>query len=62
MTLQEAMKDSAYRVRDPYVGRDGIDWLERWSDELHRDLPGASWQDPPQQIVDEYDRTNNDRR
>ena len=62
VTLQEAMKDPAYRVRDPYVGRDGIDWLERWSHELHWDLPWASWQDPPPQIVDEYDRTNNDRR
>jgi peptidoglycan/xylan/chitin deacetylase (PgdA/CDA1 family) len=62
VTLEEAMKDPAYRARDPYVGHDGIDWLERWSDELHRDLPWDSWQDPPKQIIDEYDRTNNDRR
>lgn len=61
VTLNEAMKDSAYRVRDPYVGHGGIDWMERWSDELHRELPWDSWQDPPQQIIDEYDRTNNDR-
>jgi peptidoglycan/xylan/chitin deacetylase (PgdA/CDA1 family) len=62
VTLEEAMKDPAYRLGDPYVGRDGIDWLERWSDELHKDLPWDSWQDPPAQIVQEYDRTNNDRR
>lgn len=61
VTLNEAMKDSAYRVRDPYVGHGGIDWMERWSDELHRELPWDSWQDPPQQIINEYDRTNNDR-
>ncbi|QUD85968.1 polysaccharide deacetylase family protein [Phenylobacterium montanum] len=61
VTLDEAMKDPAYRTRDPYVGHDGIDWMERWSNELHKDLPWDSWQDPPRQIVEEYDRTNNDR-
>jgi peptidoglycan/xylan/chitin deacetylase (PgdA/CDA1 family) len=61
VTLNEAMKDSAYRVRDPYVGHGGIDWMERWSDELHRELPWDSWQDPPQQIIEEYDLTNHDR-
>jgi len=61
VTLEEAMKDPAYRVRDPYVGHDGIDWIERWSNELHRELPWDSWQDPPKQIVEEYDRTNDDR-
>lgn len=62
VTLKAAMKDPAYRTRDPYVGHDGIDWMERWSTELHKDLPWDSWQDPPKQIVEEYDRTNNDRR
>ncbi len=61
VSLPEAMKDPAYLTRDPYVGPDGIDWMERWSDELHKPLPWASWQDPPAQIVQEYDRTNNDR-
>lgn len=61
VTLEEAMKDPAYRIRDPYVGHDGIDWMERWSDELHKELPWDSWQDPPAEIVQEYDRTNNDR-
>jgi peptidoglycan/xylan/chitin deacetylase (PgdA/CDA1 family) len=59
--LDDAMKDPAYRLPDPYVGHDGIDWMERWSGELHRGLPWNSWQDPPKQIVDEYDRLNNDR-
>jgi peptidoglycan/xylan/chitin deacetylase (PgdA/CDA1 family) len=62
VTLEQAMKDPAYRTRDPYVGRDGIEWMERWSEELHRELPWDSWQDPPRQIVQEYDRTNTDRR
>lgn len=61
VTLEEALKDPAYRTHDPYVGHDGIDWMERWSDELRKELPWDSWEDPPAQIVQEYDRTNNDR-
>lgn len=61
VTLEEAMKDPAYRIRDPYVGHDGIDWIERWSNELRKPLPWDSWQDPPAQIVREYDALNNDR-
>ena len=61
VTLEEAMKDPAYRLRDPYVGADGIDWIERWSDELHKDLPWSEWRDPPKQIEEEYDRNNHDR-
>lgn len=61
VTLDEATKDPAYRLGDPYAGRDGIDWIERWSDELHKSLPWDSWQDPPAQIVKEYDALNSDR-
>jgi peptidoglycan/xylan/chitin deacetylase (PgdA/CDA1 family) len=61
VTLDEAMKDPAYRLRDPYVGPDGIDWMERWSQQLRKELPWDSWRDPPEQIVQEYNRNNNDR-
>jgi peptidoglycan/xylan/chitin deacetylase (PgdA/CDA1 family) len=61
VTMKDAMKDPAYRTRDPYVGHDGIDWIERWSIELHKELPWDSWQDPPAQIEHEYDALNNDR-
>lgn len=61
VTLEEAMRDPAYRTPDPYAGPDGIDWMERWSAALHKDLPWASWQDPPAEIGQEYDRNNNDR-
>ena len=60
--LDRAMKDPVYRLGDPYVGHDGVAWLERWAEARHKDLPWDSWQDPPKDIVDEYDRTNNDRR
>jgi peptidoglycan/xylan/chitin deacetylase (PgdA/CDA1 family) len=62
VTLDEAMRDPAYRTHDPYVGRDGIEWMERWSQELHKELPWDSWRDPPAEIVQAYDRVNNDRR
>jgi peptidoglycan/xylan/chitin deacetylase (PgdA/CDA1 family) len=61
VSLETAMKDPAYRLGDPYVGRDGIDWLERWSNALHKPLPWASWQDPPADIVREYNALNNDQ-
>jgi hypothetical protein len=28
---------------------------------LHKELPWDSWQDPPAEIVQDYDRTNSDR-
>jgi peptidoglycan/xylan/chitin deacetylase (PgdA/CDA1 family) len=62
VTLDEAMKDPAYRTHDPYVGHDGIEWNERWSQELHKDLPWASYEDPPKNIVEEYDRNSHDQR
>ena len=61
VTLEKAMKDPAYRLRDPYVGPEGIDWMERWSQDLHKDLPWDSWQDVPKPIEEEYDRNNKDR-
>ena len=61
VTLEEAMRDPAYRLGDPYVGKDGIDWIERWSNQLHKQLPWGTWADPPAQIVREYDAVNNDR-
>jgi len=61
VSLDEAMRDPAYRLRDPYTGKDGIDWLERWSDEQHKTMPWALWRDPPKQIEDEYERNNHDR-
>ena len=62
VTLEAAMKDPAYRTRDGYVGRGGIGWMERWARELHRELPWDSWQEPPQQIIREYGRLDDDRR
>lgn len=61
VTLAQALKDPAYRTRDPYTGKDGIDWVERWSYELHKAMPWSTWRDPPKQIEEEYEKTEHDR-
>jgi peptidoglycan/xylan/chitin deacetylase (PgdA/CDA1 family) len=61
VSLDQAMKDPVYRLGDPYVGHEGIAWLERWAEARQVDLPWDSWQDPPKDVLEEYDRTSNDR-
>lgn len=61
VTLQQGMVDPAYRIKDPYVGADGIEWLERWSQELHKELPWDSFLEPPADIKAEYTRLEHDR-
>jgi len=31
ITLEEALRDEAYRLGDPYTGRHGLSWLQRWA-------------------------------
>jgi peptidoglycan/xylan/chitin deacetylase (PgdA/CDA1 family) len=61
VSLEQALSDPAYRTRDDYSGKDGINWLERWAITLHKTLPAAGDIDPPQDIQREYDRVDNDR-
>jgi peptidoglycan/xylan/chitin deacetylase (PgdA/CDA1 family) len=61
ITLTEALNDPVYRQVDPYVGGDGIDWLERWAAARHRQLPERGDEDPPIDIQTAYDRVDNDR-
>jgi len=60
VSLDEAMKDPAYQINDPYVGPNGIEWLERWSITLHKDLPWSSFKEPPANIEAEYKKIDND--
>lgn len=50
--LDAAMRDPAYRTADRYVGPDGNDWLERWAQTLHRELPFESIPKVPSGIVE----------
>ena len=61
VSLDKAMRDPAYRTADHYAGKDGIDWMERWSRTLGKSLPWTDWHDPPADIVADYDRVNNDQ-
>ncbi|WCM25275.1 polysaccharide deacetylase family protein [Sphingomonas sp. QA11] len=61
VSLENAMRDPAYRTRDPYAGKDGIEWLERWSMALHKDLPWDSFTDIPKEIEADYDKVDRDR-
>ncbi len=60
VSLDAAMKDPAYQIIDPYVGPNGIEWLERWSITLHKDLPWDSFKEPPADIEAEYKTVDND--
>jgi peptidoglycan/xylan/chitin deacetylase (PgdA/CDA1 family) len=60
VTLDKAMKDPAYRTPEHYAGRDGIDWMERWSHTLGKTLPWDDYREPPKRIEDEYARVDRD--
>jgi peptidoglycan/xylan/chitin deacetylase (PgdA/CDA1 family) len=62
VSLATALDDPAYRTRDDYAGKDGINWLERWAISLHKTLPTEGDIDPPKDIQRDYDRVDNDRR
>jgi peptidoglycan/xylan/chitin deacetylase (PgdA/CDA1 family) len=62
VSLEEAMRDSAYGSKDQYAGKDGLNWLERWALVMHKDLPSAGDVDPPEGIQQQYDKVDNDRR
>ncbi len=51
ITLDAAMRDPAYRTADHYVGPDGNEWLERWSETLHKRLPFDTMPSVPKAIV-----------
>lgn len=56
VTLAKAMRDSAYRTRDSYVGPDGDEWISRWSNALGKDLAWDSFPEPPADIAAENER------
>ncbi|WP_034156962.1 polysaccharide deacetylase family protein, partial [Sphingomonas sp. ERG5] len=61
VSLATAMADPAYLTTDPYVGKDGIEWLERWSMALRKELPWDSYSEVPKDIAADYDRVDADR-
>jgi len=62
VSLDQAMRDPAYRTPITVAEKDGDDWLERWATSKHKDLPEVGDEDPPADIQAAYDRVDNDRR
>lgn len=62
ISLERAMRDPAYSLPDAYVGKEGINWLERWSTSLHKELPWESYAEPPAWVHAEYDKVDSDGR
>lgn len=58
VSLDTAMADPAYRTPDHTDTKDGIDWLERWSDTLHKPLPWDRYHDVPKAIEDAYNKVD----
>ena len=49
VTLQEALRDSAYQLPEDYVGRGGFSWIHRWS--RAKGMPGKGEPDPPAWVM-----------
>jgi peptidoglycan-N-acetylglucosamine deacetylase len=52
VTLEDALKDEAYRLPDDYVGERGWSWLHRW--ELGAGKPRTPSPEPPGWVTDAY--------
>lgn len=54
VSLDDALRDEAYRIEDKYVGPMGISWVHRWSYALGIENKFAEEPDPPKFIFDLY--------
>jgi peptidoglycan/xylan/chitin deacetylase (PgdA/CDA1 family) len=52
ITLDRALQDKAYQIKDEYVGDTGISWLHRWMIALGKELNYRDDPDPPKFIID----------
>lgn len=56
VSIDAAMRDPAYQTADTYSGKDGVEWMERWSDTLKKELPWDDYEEVPKGIEKEYNR------
>jgi len=56
VSLAEAMTDRAYRISDDQADPNGDEWLSRWSETLHKELPWDDFPEPPADIAAANDR------
>lgn len=60
ITLDEALRDQAYQLRDDYAGPGGFSWIHRWS--KTKGMPPKGEPDEPKWIADEYHKRQAPRR
>jgi peptidoglycan/xylan/chitin deacetylase (PgdA/CDA1 family) len=54
ISLESALRDSAYSLPNSYAGTVGFSWIHRWS--LTKGLPNKGEPDPPNWIMGEFER------
>jgi peptidoglycan-N-acetylglucosamine deacetylase len=54
ITIDQALQDKAYQLKDNYIGKSGISWLHRWMIGLGKELDYKDDPDPPKFIMDLY--------
>ena len=54
VSLEEALKDDAYRLPEEYTGRGGFSWIHRWS--MTKGMPNKGEPNEPDWISQEYQR------
>ena len=59
VTIDQALRDPAYQTPDNYSGKDGIEWMERWSETLKKELPWDDYEEVPKAIEAAYNRLDN---
>jgi peptidoglycan/xylan/chitin deacetylase (PgdA/CDA1 family) len=52
VSLEEALRDDAYQLKENYTGKGGFSWIHRWSQYLG--MPGKVEPDEPEWIAAEY--------
>jgi len=57
VSLDEALRDDAYRLPDDYLGRGGFSWIHRWS--MTKGMPKRGEPNEPDWISREYERRKN---
>ena len=54
VSLEEALKDDAYRLPNEYAGKGGFSWIHRWS--MTKGMPGKGEPDEPAWLRQEYEK------
>ena len=52
VSLEHALADDAYRLREDYVGRGGFSWIHRWS--MTKGMKPKGEPDPPAWVAESW--------